>query len=505
MSLSTHSPAAEILLVDDDPASLDLLAHLFKLAGHRVRAAPSPELALQSALSFPPELIILDVRMPGMDGFEVARQLKQNQRTATIPIIFISGQTDVSDRVLGFEVGGVDFIIKPFQREEVLARVQTHLMLRKAQEEINAQNKILEARVQERTADLIRERDMVKCYIEDAPVGIFITDTNGRYLDVNPAGCELTGYSRAELLGMTIANLAPTKDRLTHLELFAQIVQQGGGSIELSLRQKNGHEILVSLKAVLLDDRRVMGFCSDITEQRRSALQAVARSQELDRALQQLHSLSAHMHDSIEEERMTIASDIHDQIGASLTGANLMLNQLNLLAPDLPAAGRAVLAQVQEIVSQTLVSSRGVYTRLRPPMLNDLGLAETCRWYLQDWAQKSGIQIRHSLFRLPNEPSESIRLDIFRILQELLTNVVRHSSAKQVSISLTHSKNYILLKVRDNGQGFDPEHMHEGFGLQGIKGRLNRHQGAMQIDRASPGMSICVQIPHNPLNNNEVK
>jgi len=203
------------------------------------------------------------------------------------------------------------------------------------------------------------------------------------------------------------------------------------------------------------------------------------------------------MHDSIEKERMTIASDIHDQIGASLTGANLLLNQLNTLAPDLPPAGRSVLAQVQEIVSQTLVSSRGVYTRLRPPMLNDLGLAETCRWYLQDWSQKSGIRIKRSQFRLPDEPFESIRLDIFRILQELLTNVARHSGATLVSVSVTQKKHHIILKVTDNGQGFDPAHMHEGFGLQGIRGRLNRHNGTMEIDRASPGMSLSVQIPLN--------
>jgi PAS domain S-box-containing protein len=502
MPLSERLVQTEILVVDDDPSSLDLLSHLLKQAGHRVRAAPSPELALQSALSFPPELIILDVRMPGMDGFEVTRQLKQDARTAHVPIIFISGQTDVADRVMGFEMGGVDFIIKPFQRDEVLARVRTHLMLHRALDEISTQNKVLEARVRERTADLIRERDLAKCYVEDAPVGIFIADTGGRYRDVNPAGCELVGYSREELLGMSIGDLAPDGDQPSHLNLFTCFMQQGGGSNELSLQKKNGTKILVSLKTVVLADKRVMGFCSDITERRQAEIQAIARAQELDLALQQLHSLSAHMHDSIEKERLAIATDIHDQIGASLTGANLLLNQLNTLTPDMPQAGQEVLAQVQELVSQTLISSRGVYTRLRPPMLNDLGLVETCRWYLQDWAQKSGIIVKQSAFRLPDEPSESIRLDIFRILQELLTNVARHSGATQVSVSLTRRKSHILLKVKDNGQGLDPESAHEGFGLRGIRGRLNRHDGSMQINSTSPGMEVSVQIL---LNNGEVK
>jgi signal transduction histidine kinase len=135
-------------------------------------------------------------------------------------------------------------------------------------------------------------------------------------------------------------------------------------------------------------------------------------------------------------------------------------------------------------------------------MLNDLGLVETCRWYLRDWAEKSGIKVKRSHFRLPDEPPESIRLDVFRILQELLTNVARHSSATDVSVTLTQGRNYVLLKVKDNGQGFDAERMHEGFGLRGIRGRLNRHNGSMQLEKASPGMAVSVQIP---LHNGEVK
>lgn len=486
---------AEILVIDDDPGSLDLLAHLFKQAGHHVRAAPTPELALQSAFTFPPEMIVLDVCMPGMDGFEVARQLKQHGATADIPIIFISGQTEIADRILGFEAGGVDFIVKPFQRDEVLARVHTHLALRRALKEIGQQNRMLEARVEERTADLTRERDLARCYVEEAPVGIFITDETGKYTDVNPAGCELVKYSREELLSMSIGDLAPDRERHVHLDLFAQFANTGGGSQELTLREKDGTEILVSLKAVILSDGRVMGFCSDISEQRRIEQQTLTRAQELDVALKQLHSLSAHMHDSIEKERLAIATDIHDQIGASLTGAKLLLNQLETQAPDLPPACLDILEQVRKIVSQALVSSRGVYTRLRPPMLNDLGLIETCRWYLRDWSKKSGVKISQKLSRLPFEPDESIRLDVFRILQELLTNVARHSGATQVSTSLLQKDHHLVLKVRDNGCGFNEECMHSGFGLRGIRGRLNRHGGSIKMQEADPGLEVTVKIP----------
>ena len=494
---TTFTKQSEILIVDDDPNNLDLLAHLFKQAGHRVRATPLPEQALHSAFIYPPDLIILDVRMPDMDGFEVARRLKNDLRTTHIPIIFISGQTDVADRVMGLEMGGVDFIIKPFQRDEVLARVRTHLMLCHALEEISTQNKVLEARIRERTADLTKERDLAKRYIEDAPVGIFIADADGRHIDVNPAGCQLVGFTHEELMGMTVDDLAPSGNQPDHLNRFAKYMQHGGVNCELSLWKKDGKEILVSLKTVALADKRIMGFCSDITERRKTERQAIERAHELDLAMAQLQNLASHLHDSIEAERLAIATEIHDQIGASLTGANLLLNQMNRLAPDLPRAGQEVLRQVQEIVSQTLISSRGVYTRLRPPMLNHLGLVKTCRWYLQDWAQKSGILVKKRLFRLPDEPSESIRLDIFRILQELLTNVARHSGATEVSVSLTRRKNLILLKIKDNGQGLNPQSVNEGFGLQGIRGRLNRHNGSMLINDTSSGVDICIEIPDN--------
>lgn len=114
-----------ILAVDDTPASLKLLTELLKAEGYDVRSAIHGELALQAALIEPPELVLLDIRMPDMDGFEVCRRLKAQALTAHIPIIFVSALTDTEDKVRGFELGAVDFVTKPYQREELLARVRT--------------------------------------------------------------------------------------------------------------------------------------------------------------------------------------------------------------------------------------------------------------------------------------------------------------------------------------------------------------------------------------------
>ena len=128
-----HPGSNDILIVDDEILNLQLLSGLLGRQGYPVRQANGPQRAIESALSHPPKLILLDVKMPEMDGFEVCRRLKQDERTREIPIIFIDPLQDVKDRALCFEAGGVDYISKPFNEPEVLARVRTHMKLRNMQ------------------------------------------------------------------------------------------------------------------------------------------------------------------------------------------------------------------------------------------------------------------------------------------------------------------------------------------------------------------------------------
>ena len=139
-----NSPAKRVkgnlLVVDDDRLARQTMDIFLAREGYKVRCAPNGEMALMLAGEDSPELILLDIRLPDMDGFEFCRRLKEDPQTANIPVIFISGLEDVADKVKGFEAGGVDYITKSFQREEVLARLETHLALRRLQKQIEAQN-----------------------------------------------------------------------------------------------------------------------------------------------------------------------------------------------------------------------------------------------------------------------------------------------------------------------------------------------------------------------------
>jgi signal transduction histidine kinase len=123
--------AASILVVDDTLPNLELLSSMLKAHGYRVRPVPSGELALQAAQSSPPDLILLDIHMPEMNGYEVCERLKADEKLQDIPVLFISGLSETTDKVEAFRVGGADYITKPFQFEEVEARVATHLELRR--------------------------------------------------------------------------------------------------------------------------------------------------------------------------------------------------------------------------------------------------------------------------------------------------------------------------------------------------------------------------------------
>ena len=142
-----HSAQGEVLIVEDTPASLQLLADLLTQAGYAARRAQNGRMALLSARARPPDLILLDVRMPEMDGYEVCRRLKADPRTADVPVIFLSALRETADKLRGFQLGAVDYIAKPYPAGEVLARVRTHIELHRLQAG-------LEERVAQRTAEI---------------------------------------------------------------------------------------------------------------------------------------------------------------------------------------------------------------------------------------------------------------------------------------------------------------------------------------------------------------
>lgn len=157
MSCSHMEPTkGDILIVDDEPANLQLLSAMLSEQGYDVRTVINGRLALESVHLDPPDLILLDINLPDVKGYELCRRLKADEALRAIPVIFVSALNDLHDKVSAFQAGGADYITKPFQLAEVLARIENQLVIQHTRKELRRANELLEQRVAERTADLIQ-------------------------------------------------------------------------------------------------------------------------------------------------------------------------------------------------------------------------------------------------------------------------------------------------------------------------------------------------------------
>ena len=193
-----------ILIVDDNPDNLKVLEDILVTDGHRVRAAVNGEVALRAVAACLPDLILLDIMMPGMDGFEVCRRLKNDPSTASIPILFLSALAYTEDKIKAFDAGGLDYITKPFAEKEVLSRVRTHLKLAAAQEEMQKANRKLAEEIQarKRVEKALKEsEERYRAVVEDQTEAISRFTPDGTITFVNDYYCRYFGKARQELIG----------------------------------------------------------------------------------------------------------------------------------------------------------------------------------------------------------------------------------------------------------------------------------------------------------------
>jgi len=257
----------DILIVDDEIPNLRLLTELLEKEGYQVRPAEKAQTAIDSALAKPPGLILLDVRMPEMDGFELCRRLKQDERTQHVPIIFVSALQDIEAKIQGFEAGGVDFISKPFQELEILARVRTHMRLHRMQQH-------LEQLVDERTAEVTESEARFRSVVENANEAIVVTqDEAVKYC--NPKICELAGYSSEELLSRGFVAFIHPGDLEVVLGEYRSRVsgERTAGGYSIRIITKDGQEKYVFVSSALIDwDGRpaTLAMLTDITDIKRA-------------------------------------------------------------------------------------------------------------------------------------------------------------------------------------------------------------------------------------------
>jgi PAS domain S-box-containing protein len=260
-SASTHQqPLAtahvNLLLVDDQPDNLRALSAILDGQHYKVRKAISGEIALDAIATLPPDVILLDVKMPEMNGYELCATLKASEKTRHIPVIFLSALDNTADKMKAFAVGGVDYITKPFQAEEVLARLKHQLMIRQQQRQLVEQNLQIQ-----RTREILQESEArFRHAFDQLTIGIGFVGLDDRWLKVNPALCQLLGYAESELLSTPTAALIDAADVEQWQQSFQQLLQNQIQNqtthyqLELRYKSKGDRTIWVSMNISLVRD-----------------------------------------------------------------------------------------------------------------------------------------------------------------------------------------------------------------------------------------------------------
>jgi signal transduction histidine kinase len=346
------APQAKILLVDDEPKSLFALQELLSGLGQNLMIAQSGEEALRLALKNDFAVILLDVRMPGIDGFETARLIRSRERSRLTPIIFLTAAADeMASMFRGYEVGAVDYLTKP----------------------------------------------------------------------VIP-------------------------------------------------------EILKSKVAVFVELHR--------------------KSERLRESEEKLRRLAAHLISVREEERAHIAREIHDELGQVLTGLKMEVTWLAKRLKDKDLVEKT--DSMSKLIDSTVQTVRKIATGLRPEMLDDMGLVAAVSWQAKEFQKRTGIRCRAKL------PPETAKLDVdisttmFRIFQEILTNVARHSRATRVDMELRINEDGVALEVSDNGVGIADAELNgkKSLGLLGMHERALLFGGEVRINGTpGHGTRVSVSIP----------
>ncbi|MEG5102405.1 MULTISPECIES: EAL domain-containing protein [unclassified Microcoleus] len=271
-----------ILIVDDLPDNLRLLRDTLSAQGYKVRSATTGAMALRAAQLPSTELILLDIKLPDQDGYEVCLKLKSDERTADIPIIFLSALNETFNKVQGLAAGGVDYIAKPFQVEEVLARVETHLTIGRLQQKLQNQNLRLLREIEERQRleeSLFAEKELAQVTLQSIGDGVITTDAQGNVRYFNPIAEQLTGWKNHEVQGVPFSTVflivdqvtrEPVENPINKALLEERIVTLANNTILIS---HDGTEYPIADSAAPIRDREgqiigaVMVF-HDVTESR---------------------------------------------------------------------------------------------------------------------------------------------------------------------------------------------------------------------------------------------
>ncbi len=311
--------------------------------------------------------------------------------------------------------------------------------------------------------------------------------------EVNTAALEQYGYERAEFLALDIFNLRPDDDvellRATTNRQFRGIYYAG----TWRHKKKDGTILYVDIVThdIYYEGKPTrLVLANEITEQHLA-------EERLKEAYDQTRKLTDHLQTVREEERMHIAREIHDELGQLLTVLKMDVSWLNRKIQPTTEPVQEKLKELLSLIDTTVKKVRHISSELRPSLLDDLGLVAAMEWHIEEFQKRSGIELESYMPATELILPEPVKIGLFRILQESLTNVARHSGAQRVIVTLLQKENTLILTIEDNGKGFDAENSKKKtLGLLGMKERTLMIGGEYKITGVpGKGTTVDVSVP----------
>ncbi|MCE5286091.1 MAG: response regulator [Pelosinus sp.] len=502
----------KILIVDDTRINLKILTDLLFEHGYQVCPVSSGAMALQAVVLEKPDLIMLDVVMPEMDGYEVCRRLKLDECSRDIPVIFISALGEAVNKVIGFKAGGVDYITRPFQEEVVLVRVESHLALSRLQQQIQARNAQLEREVvqrkkaeeellrahgelERRVEELRESGERFRWIFDNSPAMISIVSmVNQQYVEVNSKFLNVLGYNHAEVVGQTPKELALLVDfeRVKHLNdelLNKREIFLG----EYRLKGKSGKIITVQGSASLAHfsgEKCWIIIARDITKEKELENDLLR----LDR-LNLVGEMAASIGHEVRNPMTTVRGYL--QLFQTKQENHKYLEQIKVMIEELDRANF--------IITEFLSLARNKAVKLKFQNLNQI--VNAILPLLQADALHTGHNLEIKLGELPD-----IMLDDKEIRQMLLNLAKNGFEAMEAGGTLTiesyHKNNTIVLAVRDTGKGFSSVILDKlgtpfittkdtgtGLGIPVCYRIAERHGAKIEVNTGLDGTVISVRFP----------
>ena len=514
-----------VLMVDDQPGKLlSYEAILSELGENLIKAASAKE-ALEKLLKTDVAVVLMDVSMPDIDGFELAEIVRQHPRFQKTAIIFISAVhlSDI-DRLKGYQHGAVDYLSVPVVPEVLRAKVRVFIELHRKKQQLERLNSELEQRVAERTreieqkalalgranADLAQKNQELAAIVQTAPDIIFSRQPDGGRDYISSRFYEFTGAPTNSAVGFGWMDYVHPDDREESMAHWMRCVQSGETyESEYRLRGADSTYRWFRARAVPLRDQdgtilKWYGTCSDIHDSKMLEQSIRENAIELERLVNsrtaELRRLSSRLMTMQDEERRRIAREIHDGLGQELAAAKMIMD--GILARDTTTPGMQKAAgEASQLVDRAIQQVRTISHLLHPPLLDEVGLVSALRWFIEGLTERSGIEIRLEVVP-PNLPrlKSDVETAIFRIIQEAVTNMFRHSGAHKGKVGMVEKDGSIFVTVQDDGKGIEEQVVQMrpdsvGIGIGGMRQRVTELGGSLRLSNANPGTIVEVVIP----------